>query len=183
MSSRISPIGTEYKIGLFGHVTGASHVKFCQTEFEFVGELAAFPASINSIDDFMENLAAKSLDIIAFKIARDRWFLACTPDVLTIVKTNFNSDQASLIDLTHGRAALSIFGSKAVWVLSKLYALDFDMSEFPVNSGLATTHHGIFTQIYRSGDEAFHLFVFRSFARSFWHTLTRAADDVGYEVV
>ena len=41
----------------------------------------------------------------------------------------------------------------------------------------------IFTQIQRTGPTAFDLYVFRSFARSFWKMLCHASEEVGYEVM
>ena len=67
-------------------------------------------------------------------------------------------------------------------MLGKFFAIDFALTAFPQGSGRSTTHHDIFTQIQRTGPEAFDLYVFRSFARSFWHSLCHACEEVGYEV-
>ncbi|MGL4489698.1 MAG: sarcosine oxidase subunit gamma, partial [Rhizobiaceae bacterium] len=118
----------------------------------------------------------------AFKIASNRWFIAGPESLSDTIKSKLKPSDGSLIDLTHGRASLLIVGPKAERVLSKLYAIDFSVAAFPVDTGMATSHHNIFTQIHRPYPSAFDLFVFRSFARSFWHTLQRAAEEVGYEV-
>ncbi|ODT07847.1 MAG: sarcosine oxidase subunit gamma [Mesorhizobium sp. SCN 65-20] len=86
-------------------------------------------------------------------------------------------------DLSHGRTAIRIEGPKAEWVLGKLFAVDFEQTAFPIGSGISTVHHDIFAQIQRSGADRFDLYVFRSFARSFWKMLCHAADEVGYEVI
>ena len=86
-------------------------------------------------------------------------------------------------DLSHGRTALRIQGPKAEWVLSKLFAIDFSPDGFPVGTAISTNHHEIFAQIHRTNADRFDLYVFRSFARSFWQTLTRAAEETGYEVI
>jgi sarcosine oxidase subunit gamma len=85
-------------------------------------------------------------------------------------------------DLSHGRTALRASGSKAAWILSKLFAIDFSTAAFPVGAGRSTMHHDIFAQIQRTGEMAFDLYVFRSFARSFWTSLCHAAEEVGYAV-
>ena len=46
----------------------------------------------------------------------------------------------------------------------------------------STAHHDIFALIQRSGADQFDLYVFRSFARSFWTALCHASEEVGYEV-
>lgn len=89
----------------------------------------------------------------------------------------------TITDLSHGRTAIRIAGPKAEWVLAKLFAVDFSLAAFPVGSGISTAHHDIFAQIQRSGPERFDIYVFRSFAHSFWKMLGHAADEVGYEVV
>jgi heterotetrameric sarcosine oxidase gamma subunit len=91
-------------------------------------------------------------------------------------------DIGTVTDLSHGRTAIRVAGPKSEWVLQKLYAIDFSLVAFPLGSGRSTTHHDIFTQVQRTGQDAFDLYVFRSFARAFWTTLCHAAEEVGYEV-
>jgi methylglutamate dehydrogenase subunit D len=43
-------------------------------------------------------------------------------------------------------------------------------------------HHNIFAQIQRTGPDQFDVYVFRSFARSFWNSLCHASEEVGYEI-
>jgi sarcosine oxidase subunit gamma len=88
----------------------------------------------------------------------------------------------TVTDLSHGRTAIRISGPKAEWVLSKLFAIDFALPAFPEGAGRSTVHHDIFTQIQRAGPDGFDLYLFRSFARSFWTTLCHASEDVGYEI-
>ena len=123
----------------------------------------------------------KSESVTAFKFAANRWLLAGPATLADTIHAKLKR-RRGLIDLTHGRTALRISGPKAEWVLSKLYAIDFSPGAFAVGTGLSTAHHSIFTQIYRRDAQTFDLFVFRSFARSFWHTLQRAAEETGYEV-
>ena len=87
-----------------------------------------------------------------------------------------------MTDLSHGRTAIRIAGPKAEWVLAKFFAIDFSLPAFPVGSGLSTVHHDIFAQIQRTGADQFDVYVFRSFARSFWNSLCHASEEVGYEV-
>ena len=88
----------------------------------------------------------------------------------------------TVTDLSHGRTAIRIAGPKAEWVLAKFFAIDFSLPAFPVGAGRSTTHHDIFAQIQRTGADQFDIYVFRSFARSFWKALCHASEEVGYEV-
>ena len=181
MSDRASPLGPDFKVGQFGNLANGVGVHLSETEFGFLGELAAFPNALDKIEKLVASVS-KSESVTAFKIAANRWFLAGPATLADAVRAKLKPADGSLIDLTHGRAALRLSGPKAEWVLSKLYAVDFNLPPFPVGTGLSTTHHSIFTQIYRRDAQTFDLFVFRSFARSFWHTLQRAAEETGYEV-
>ena len=88
----------------------------------------------------------------------------------------------TVTDLSHGRTALRIAGPKAEWVLAKFFAIDFSLPAFPLGSGISTSHHDIFAHIQRSGPDRFDLYIFRSFASSFWTALCHASEEVGYEV-
>lgn len=88
----------------------------------------------------------------------------------------------TVTDLSHGRTAIRIAGPKAEWVLAKFFAIDFALAAFPVGAGRSTAHHDIFAQIQRTGATQFDIYVFRSFARSFWTALCHGAEEVGYEV-
>lgn len=88
----------------------------------------------------------------------------------------------TVTDLSHGRTAIRIAGPKAEWVLAKFFAIDFSLPAFPVGAGHSTTHHDIFAQIQRTDANQFDVYVFRSFARSFWTALCHASEEVGYEV-
>ncbi|UVK36430.1 sarcosine oxidase subunit gamma [Mesorhizobium sp. AR10] len=88
----------------------------------------------------------------------------------------------TITDLSHGRTAIRIAGPKAEWVLAKFFAIDFALPAFPIGAGRSTTHHDIFAQIQRTDADQFDIYVFRSFARSFWKALCHASEEVGYEV-
>jgi sarcosine oxidase subunit gamma len=181
MSDRASPIGIDYKVGKFGNVSNGAGVQLSENTFGFLGELAAFPDTLEKVGKLVATLP-KPTDVTAFRIASNRWFLAGPATLHEAIKAKLKPADGSLVDLTHGRTSLRITGPKTEWVLSKLYAIDFSPTAFGVSTGLSTTHHTVFTQIYRPHEQTFDLFIFRSFARSFWHTLQRAAEEVGYEV-
>jgi methylglutamate dehydrogenase subunit D len=182
MFNRASPIGSDYKKGAFGNLSRGPSVCLSETHFGFLGELATFDHAASTVDKLVQDTAARIDGSSAFKIAHNRWFLTGTEALQHELKAKVKPEDASLVDLTHGRTSLIIVGQKAEWVLSKLYPIDFSPTVFRVETGLSTTHHNIFTQIYRSDENTFNLFIFRSFARSFWHTLTRASEDNGYKV-
>ncbi len=182
MSDRASALGEARKSGAFGDVSNGAGVKLDETFFDFVGEVAAFPLSVPEAEKLIGAATANVKTSLAFKIAANRWLVAGTSDFRRQLEPKLATQDGSLIDLTHGRTAFIIAGPKAEWVLSKLFAVDFRLAHFPEKTGLATMHHDTFAQIYRPGAETFDIFVFRSFARSFWGMMCHAAEEVGYEV-
>ncbi|MBB3234040.1 sarcosine oxidase subunit gamma [Phyllobacterium endophyticum] len=118
-----------------------------------------------------------------FGFAPGRYFVvSATPDLETRLRSAISAELGTMVDLTHGRTVIRIGGPRSEWVISKLFAIDFSEHAFPVAYGRATLHHDIHTNIQRIDDETFDLYVFRTFARSFWLTLGHAAEEVGYRV-
>lgn len=120
---------------------------------------------------------------MAFGFAPGRWLVVDEKDGMAaaLAKAVPPKDGA-VVSLAHGRTVLRVEGGRAEWVLSKLFAVDFSREVFPVGDAVSTTHHDVFAQIQRVDDCAFDLYVFRSFARSFFTALCHAAEEVGYEV-
>lgn len=111
------------------------------------------------------------------------WLVADRKEgIATALAKAIAHDDGAVTRLTHGRTVLRVEGRRAEWVLSKLFAVDFARDVFAVGDAVSTSHHDVFAQIQRVDDCAFDLYVFRSFARSFFTALCHAAEEVGYEV-
>jgi methylglutamate dehydrogenase subunit D len=182
MSDRASALGAEFKTGLYGDVSNGVGVRLNETFHDFAAEIAAFPGFEEEITKLISKAEARIDGGMAFQIARNHWLAAGSSKFRAALENGIAGRAGSFIDLTHGRSSFTISGPKAEWVLSKLFAVDFKEKAFPQKFGLATMHHDVFAQIYRSGEQEFALFAYRSFARSFWHTLCQAAEEAGYEV-
>lgn len=181
MSDRTSPLGAEFKPGNHGNTANGIGVTLGETKFDFVGELAAFASGMPAVEKLADT-ALKVKGATVFQISANRWMLAGPDALRETIAASLKPADGSLVDLSHGRTGLTVSGPKAERVLSKLYAIDFALAAFPTGTGLSTAHHTIFTQIHRDDEQTFTLFIFRSFARAFWHTLQRAAEETGYEV-
>lgn len=182
MSDRASALGPENKPGQYGDLSNGVGVHLSETRFAFVGELASLAHAAQMTGEIVKKACKEEETSAAFKIAANRWFLAGSSELRDRLVAKTDPANASLIDLTHGRTSLLVSGPKAEWVLSKLFAVDFRQKAFPVDTGLTTMHHDTFAQIHRPYERTFDIFIHRSFARSYWHTLCRAAEEVGYEV-
>jgi len=118
----------------------------------------------------------------AFNIAPGRWLVSGDKPDLVATLGEAVGQHGSVTDLSHGRTVIRIDGEKSRRVLAKLFAVNLADDGLAKGDGLATAHHDIHAQIQRVDLNAFDLYVFRSFAQSFWHLLCRSAEEVGYRV-
>jgi len=190
-----SPLGIAHLPGSHGNLADGAGVKITELRPGSIAEVAAWPGMEGSVRAAIEATTGLSISAEpsagAVKEARSAFgigpgrFLAidAAGGLAEALKTKLALEAGTVTDLSHGRTAIRIEGPRAEWVLAKLYAIDFSPAAFPVGTGKATAHHDILTQMQRVGDDAFDLYVFRSFARSFWTTLCHAAEEVGYQIV
>jgi heterotetrameric sarcosine oxidase gamma subunit len=195
MVDQVSPLGPAYRPGAHGNVVGAPGVTLTETQPGSIVQLAAWPGQEKAIIAAIEDVSGLKLPDGAgggiaektratFGIAPGKFLVVDEAEELAAkYAAAILVDTGTVTDLSHGRTAIRIAGPKAEWVLSKLFAIDFSPTAFPEGSGRSTMHHDVFTQIQRTGPTSFDLYVFRSFARSFWTTLCHAAEEVGYEVM
>jgi len=70
----------------------------------------------------------------------------------------------ALVDISHRQFALEVSGPHATAILSGACPLDLDLGEFPVGMCTRTVLAKADIVLWRTGDEAFHIEVWRSFA-------------------
>ena len=194
MAERESPLGPAWKPGSHGNFADGTGVTLHETRPGSVVQVAAFAGGEKTATDAIRMATGLALPdspgggvvrdtASAFGFGPSRWLvLAQAEDLATRLREAFDRGAGTVTDLSHGRTVIRVEGTQAEWVLSKLFAIDFASSAFPVGAGRATMHHDIHVQIQRVSAHAFDLVVFRSFARSFWGMLCHAADEVGYVV-
>jgi sarcosine oxidase subunit gamma len=194
MAERESPLVPLYRPGSHGNFAAGAGVRLLETRPGSIVQAAAWPgeesrlaAAIAAVTGLAlpEGPGAGAADgrRAAFGFAPGRVLVVDQQDGLAAMLSGaIASDIGTVTDLSHGRTAIRISGDRAEWVLSKLFAIDFAPAAFPVGAGRATLHHDVSALIQRTGERQFDLYVFRSFARSFWTMLCHAAAEVGYEV-
>lgn len=192
MAEPLSPLGPVHRPGLHGNFDREVGVMLTETRPGSIVEVASWPnrqsdliaiiAQVTGLQ-LADGIGALASTRYGFAIAPHRFVLVDQAEGLAAtVSAALTCEIGSVFDLSHGRTALRIAGTRAQWVLAKLFALDFSASAFPLGAGRATVHHDIMAQIQRTGQHQFDIYVFRSFARSFWRALCEAAEEVGYEV-
>lgn len=186
-----SPLAGHYAQGEFGNRDRSAQVTLTERFPLAICDVCAWPGAetktANTIKRVTGIALTKTRDAVsdtaqAFRHAPGRWTVISIDPGLPEALTKAVGDNATVVDLSHGRTVLRIDDEKSRWVLAKLFALDFRSDDFPLEKGLATKHHEIFAQIQRVGEDAFDVIVFRSYARSFWHALRMASEEVGYRV-
>ena len=194
MVEQTSPLGLIFRPGSHGNLSDGAGVRLSEATPPSIFEAAAWPdkkealiAAIAGVTGLSlpasPNAGAISSEASAFSIGPGRYLVTGAKILAERLPEAVTLDIGTATDLSHGRVAIRIAGPRAEWVLSKLFAIDFSPAAFPVGEGRATAHHEVFAQIQRTGEDQFDIFVFRSFARSFWIVLCNAAEEVGYEAV
>ena len=195
MVEPVSPLLPVWQPGMHGNLdAGAAGVVLTETRPGSIAEITAWPGSENEVRAIIGKITglvlpdepgggAAGATKAAFGFAPRRFLVIdqATGTDGELVEA-VDDQHGTVTPLSHGRTAIRLSGPKSEWVLAKLFAIDFSRQAFPVGSARATAHHDIFAQIQRTGEDQFDLYVFRSFARSFWTTLCHAAAEVGYEV-
>lgn len=191
---RQSPLEPVFKPGSHGNFEAGVGVTLSETQPGSIVQLAAWPGSEKQLIALIRTVAGLALpDGAGGGVAEEaKAAFGIAPGKFTVVDEAEGLADAfakkvtpaigTVTDLSHGRTAIRIAGPKAAWVLAKFFAIDFSLPAFPLGSGRSTMHHDIFAQIQRTGADQFDLYVFRSFARSFWRALCHASEEVGYEV-
>jgi sarcosine oxidase subunit gamma len=194
MVEQQSPLEPVWKPGAHGKVLGGAGVMLEETQPGSIVQAAAFTGEERTLIGVIRDVTGLSLPdgagggIVAaaksaFGIAPGRFLVVDQNEgAAAALKAAVPASVGTVTDLSHGRTAIRIAGPRSEWVLAKFFAIDFSLPAFPEGAGRATVHHDIFAQIQRTGAEQFDLYVFRSFARSFWTALCHASEEVGYEV-
>jgi heterotetrameric sarcosine oxidase gamma subunit len=193
MADVLSPLEPNYHPGRYGNMAREAGVVLSEMSPGSIVQVAAWPgqsaalcAAITRVTGLeigdTPGSGAVGKTASAFGIAPERYLMSADEEGLDQKAASVvTADIGTVTDLSHGRTLIRIEGPAAEWVLAKLFAIDFEA--LPVESAVSANHHEIFAQIQRSGANRFDLYVFRSFARSFWTVLCNAAEETGYMVI
>lgn len=194
MVDQLSPLAPVLLPGRHAQGDGRIGVTLAETQPGSIVQLAAWRGEERAMIDAIAEVTGLTLpdgagggvaadSKAAFGFAPGKFLVADHDEGLAAAFGKAVDPQTGTVtDLSHGRTAIRIGGPKAEWVLAKFFAVDFALPALPLGSGLSTVHHDIFAQIQRTGADRFDVYVFRSFARSFWNALCHASEEVGYEV-
>ncbi len=194
MVDQLSPLAPVLSPGRYAQADHSVGVTLAETQPGSIVQLAAWPgqqsgvlAAIREVMGlFVPGSAGSGVATetkSAFGFAPGKFLVSDQEEGLfTAFDHAVGPEAGTVTDLSHGRTVIRISGPKAEWVLAKFFAVDFSKSAFSLGFGISTVHHDIFAQIQRTGADQFDVYVFRSFARSFWNSLCHASEEVGYEI-
>ncbi len=189
-----SPLAPVYRPGSYGNISKGVGVVLREMRPGSIVEVASWPGKNAAILKSIKSATGLGIGNAsgagavsgtdgAFNIAPGRFLVVTQAEGLSHkLARSIGDTSGTQTDLSHGRIAIRISGARAEWLLAKFFAIDFSPVRFPTGSGRSSVHHDIFAAIQRTDADQFDVFVFRSFARSFFSALCHAAEEDGYEI-
>lgn len=115
----------------------------------------------------------------ALRLGPDEWLLVSDSRTFEVPA---NIGSGTITDVSHGRAALRVSGPHVRAVLAKGCPLDLHPRGFPLDRCAQTAIAKVSVILDHMQADVFDLYCSRSHAGSFWHWLTEAAAEYGYDV-
>jgi len=128
------------------------------------------------------NSSSTCTDGEILKLGPNEWLLTAVPE--SAWTEMMVIPQATLTDVSHARIAVHVEGDKSRDMLAKGCSIDLHPRQFPPGTCVQTSIAKISVILHKqSNDTGFTLYAARSYAGSFWHWLTAAANEYGYHVI
>jgi len=100
-------------------------------------------------------------------------------DMVGRLREHIAADIGSVTDLSHARCHIRIEGDRCRDTLSKMFALDFRESQFPLDQARLSGHHHVPCILHRRGMDSFDMLVLSTYAFDQLSTLLDAALEYG----
>jgi sarcosine oxidase subunit gamma len=118
--------------------------------------------------------------VSAIRVGPDRiWIVDDAGNLASLLAGAVDRRAVSVTELTHGRCRFRLTGPRACDVLATGIALDLDEAALPPGQAAQTMLHRISVLLHRLGEQAFDLYVPRSFAVNIREWLADAAHEAG----
>jgi sarcosine oxidase subunit gamma len=194
--SLISALANVHTAGQFGDNKGNNErnlLKISEIKNLLIVQIAQYKISTVSIEGVdIDGLKLKDepLSVISNNDTRilwngpKNWLLVSTKkDLLKKISQNFKETDFAVTDLSHSRAIIEIEGIDVKEVLKKGCPFNFNVLE--KNNSINSTYNGIaFTaDMLNDNPDKLRLFVLRSFGESFYHSITDASLEFGYNSI
>ncbi len=190
----ISALHFDHKLGLFGdHNEKTNLLKISEVKDLKIVQLAKFKKSQINLDQIKINNLSLPMSYPEVSFNEDLRILWTGPDTwmcisknlstLNDIKSSCKDYDFGITDLSHSRAIIQIQGDNSINVLKKGSPLNFNEEVFKVNNCANTSYNGINIMIdyINSESKTFNIYSLRSFGGSFYHSITDASLEYGYE--
>ena len=194
--SLISALANVHSTGRSGDYDGKNEnnlLKISEIKNLLIVQIVQYKNSIVSIDSIDINglkfkdeplLVANNDDTRLLWNGPKNWLLVSTKkDLLKNISQNFKESDFAVTDLSHSRAIIQIEGQDTIEVLKKGCPYNFNILQ--KNNSINSTYNGIAFTVDVLNDNPYkvRLFALRSFGESFYHSLTDASLEFGFELI
>ena len=192
--TNISALQFDHKIGLFGdHDNKQDLLKISEIKNLSIFQLAKFRKSevqsnqikIDGLSLPQENpLISANENLRILWIGPETWLcISSNSNLGDLISSACSDDDFAITDLSHSRATVEIKGAHALDVIKKGSPLNVNENIFQEGNCANTTYNGIniLIEFISNNPKTFRLYALRSFGGSFYHSITDAALEFGYE--
>jgi heterotetrameric sarcosine oxidase gamma subunit len=194
--SLISALANVHTTGQFGDYEGKNEknlLKISEIKNLLIVQIVHYKnstVSFETIDIDGLKLKDKPLNVISNNDTRilwngpKNWLLVSTKkDLLSNISQNFKETDFAVTNLSHSKAIIEIEGQDAKEVLKK--GCPFNFNNLEKNNSINSTYNGIAFTVDMLDDnpDKVRLFALRSFGESFYHSITDASLEFGFNSI
>jgi len=194
--TNISALQFDHKIGLFGDYEGKQDLlKISEIKNLSIYQIAKFRKSevqsnqikIDGLSLPQENpLVSANENLRILWIGPETWIcISASSNLKDFISSACSDNDFAITNVSHSRAVIEVKGSHTLDVIKKGSPLNVNDNVFTEGNCANTTYNGIniLIDFISNNPKTIRLFALRSFGGSFYHSITDAALEFGYEGV